>query len=116
MKPKSEIGHEGENRAMQYLIDSGYKILERNYRYGRAEIDIICRIDHLIVFVEVKTRKNNAFGYPESFVSDSQAERIMEAADEFTFSKNWEGNIRFDIISIETSMNNKITHFKDAFH
>ena len=116
MKPKAEIGHDGEDRATQYLIDKGYKILERNYRHGRSEIDIICRIDHLIVFVEVKTRKNNAFGYPESFVSDGQEERIMEAADEFTFSINWEGNIRFDILSIETSLNNKITHLKDAFH
>jgi len=70
----------------------------------------------LLVFVEVKSRKSNTFGFPESFVSDEQAERIMDAADEYTYSKNWEGNIRFDIVSIETGLNFKITHFEDAFH
>ncbi len=116
MKPGTKIGLEGENMAVKYLSDKGYDILERNYRFGRAEIDIICQIGKLLVFVEVKSRKSNTFGYPESFVSDEQADRIMDVADEYTFSKNWNGNIRFDIISIETSSNFKITHFEDAFH
>jgi len=114
LKTTTAIGRSGEDKAILFLIANGYEILECNYRYGRSEIDIIVSKDGLLVFVEVKQRKNNRFGYPESFLSDAQIERIAEAAEQFIFEKNWEGNIRFDIISIEQE--HGITHFEDAFH
>ena len=112
-----DIGNTGEDEAVLFLESRGYEILERNYRYKRSEVDLIARKDNFLVFVEVKVRSSNAFGFPESFVSDSQVSRILEAAEEYQYLKGWTGNIRFDIISIEGKGTNKnITHFEDAFH
>ncbi len=114
MKTSVTIGRKGEDQAITYLVANDYKIETCNYRFGRREIDIIATKNSLLIFIEVKLRKNNQYGYPESFLNDSQKQRILEAADQFIFENNWEGNIRFDIISIESE--NGITHFEDAFH
>jgi len=99
-----------------FLENDGYTIHVRNYRHNKAEIDIIANKKNLLVFVEVKSRKSNAYGYPESFVDEKQADRITEAAEEYMHQIKWQKNVRFDIISIETGSGLKITHFKDAFH
>ena len=109
-------GREGEDLATQFLQEKGYVIKERNYRHKRCEIDIIAMKDQKLVFVEVKSRGSNTFGYPESFVDEKQAERIMEAADEYIYQCGWQKGVRFDIISIETGKEPEITHFKDAFY
>jgi putative endonuclease len=117
MVKSKDIGKNGEDEALRFLEAKGYEILNRNYRFKRSEIDLVASKDNLLIFIEVKVRSSNSFGYPESFVSDSQIERIMEAAVEYQYQKNWIGNIRFDIISIEGKGSDlKITHFKDAFH
>ena len=108
------IGNIGENNAIKYLIDNGFTILERNYRYKRCEIDIIAQKDNHIHFIEVKKRKNNIFGYPEEFVSEKQKERIKLAAEDYIFKINWNNKILFDIISIETYKDD-IKIFIDAF-
>ena len=110
----ANLGKKGEEMAVEYLKSQGYKIVDRNYRHARNEIDIISIIDNILVFVEVKYRTNLAYGFPESFVSKGQEKRITEAAENYIFEKNWQKNIRFDIISIESGKNTKITHFKDA--
>ena len=117
MALRKDIGKNGEDEAVRFLQSKGYKILERNFRFKRSEIDIIANKDELLVFVEVKVRSSNTFGFPESFVSDNQTMRIMEAAEEYQYLKNWSGNIRFDIVSIEGKGTDlKLTHFEDAFH
>jgi putative endonuclease len=65
------------------------------------------------VFVEVKYRKNASFGFAENMVSESQAERILEAAAHYQYEHSWAGPIRFDILSITGE---EMMHFKDAFH
>lgn len=107
-----DIGRKGENITLQYLLQNGYELLERNYRYKRDEIDIIVRKNNTICFVEVKKRSSLKFGYPESFVSEGQKKRIHEAAENFIIEKNWEGNIRFDISAVTE---NDIEYFEDAF-
>ena len=112
-------GKEGEDIALKYLLDRGYELLERNYRYRRGEIDLIVRTATVIHFIEVKFRKNNRYGEPEDFVSQKQQGLIMEAADNFVLENEWKGDIRFDIIAIKmTGQSNKIeiTHLKDAFY
>ena len=117
MVQRKDIGKRGEDEAFRLLKSEGYQILERNYRFKRSEIDLIAEKDGILVFIEVKVRSNNSFGFPESFVSDNQINHILAAAEEYQYQKNWNGNIRFDIISIEGKNNDlKITHFKDAFH
>lgn len=108
------IGTDGERLAEQYLIDKGYTLLERNYRYRRSEIDLIMHTGNLIAFVEVKTRKNKAFGNPEEFVSDLQAERIMEAAENYVLTNALSEDFRFDVVAIILYPVVEITHFEDA--
>jgi putative endonuclease len=109
-------GAKGENLAVRFLITNGYNVIEQNYRSGRSEIDIIARRGDLMVFVEVKTRKNNKYGYPESFLSEAQKERIHYAAEDYIAQNEWKGSFRFDIIAIISSADvQEIDHFEDAF-
>lgn len=113
---KNEIGNKGEVLARTYLEEKGYTFLEANYRYKRAEVDIIMTDGACLVFVEVKWRKNSKFGFPESFVSDRKIELYHEAAEHYTFQENWNGPIRFDVVALLKQGNDAvIEHFSDAF-
>ncbi len=111
-----KVGKEGEKLAADYLLGKGFEVIEKNYRYRRFEIDIIAKKESTIVFVEVKTRSGNYFGEPEETVAEKQAAQIIEAAENYIFENDWNGEIRFDIISILKRKENKITHFEDAFY
>ena len=118
MLSKTEAGKKGEDKAIEYLQNSGYKILEKNWRYRRAEIDIIARESKsgILVFLEVKSRSYDYFGEPELSVDDRKKILIADAASAYMdkISYNWE--IRFDIISILFNAEKpEIKHFKDAF-
>jgi putative endonuclease len=113
---RKKIGDRGEENAVNFLLANGYKILARNYRFGKAEIDIIASTSSIIVFVEVKSRKNTLFGHPETFLSDAQQERIHLAAEEYILQNKWQGEIRFDIIAILWARSEpSLDHFEDAF-
>lgn len=109
-----EIGKNGEDSAVAYLENLQYVIIERNWRYKRCEIDIIAKQNTILVFVEVKSRKNNMYGFPEEFVSTSKIDKMQEAASAYIEQHNWQGELRFDIIALEN--NHKIKHFEDAFY
>jgi putative endonuclease len=111
-----ESGSMGEEAAADYLVGQGYEILERNFRHGKSEIDLIARTERLLVFVEVKSRRNAAFGYPEEFVNKKQQRMIMRAAEQYILKINWQGNIRFDVMAILTEPELQIQHLKDAFY
>jgi len=113
LKSTTSIGRSGEDEAIVFLIAHGFHIETTNYRYGRSEIDIIAKKGNLLVFIEVKKRKNSDFGYPESFLTDSQQSRIVCAAEDYILDLDWKGNVRFDIISIDQD---GIQHLEDAFH
>jgi len=116
MAIRKNIGDKGEDNAVNFLVANGYEVLQRNYRYGRGEVDIIALKDAIMVFIEVKTRKNAQYGYPETFLSEPQQDRIHLAAEEFVLQKEWQGEIRFDIIAILWDRNEPtLDHFKDAF-
>jgi len=111
-----KVGNYGERKAAEYLISLGYDVLERNYRFGRAEIDIIAKFKQTMVFVEVKTRKNTNYGYPEDFVDEKKIERIQNAAEKYCLDNHWQSDIRFDIIAIVTNSRSfELEHFEDAF-
>jgi len=115
MGNNTELGKEGEKIAADYLSNQGYDILVFNYRYKRAEVDLIAQKDEIIIFVEVKMRSSTGFGYPEEAVSDKKAELIMEAAEHYMYETNWKGKLRFDIIAILKGKNEEIMHLEDAF-
>ena len=103
--------------AAEYLAGKGYEVLERNYRYGRAEIDLIVKKKNWLVFVEVKTRSCSDFGFPEEFVDRVKEELILMAAENYIHKINWEGNVRYDIVSVlGVGVGREIVHFEDAFY
>lgn len=111
-----KTGKEGEALAAEYLQKKGYEVIVRNYRYKHAEIDLIVRKDSFIVFVEVKTRSYSFFGEPEAFVDSKKAATVIRAAEQYTYEHHYEGNIRFDIVSVKTGGTPEIVHFEDAFY
>lgn len=113
---KLNAGQQGEDLATRYLEKKGYQILARNFRYKRAEIDIIAQKDKLLAFVEVKARSSDVFGYPEEFVDEKKATLIIGAADHYIEKNQWEGLIRFDIISVMLRPRITLRHFEDAFY
>jgi putative endonuclease len=113
-----ETGKKAEALAAKYLEEKGYEIVFRNYRYGRAEVDLIVKKDIFLVFVEVKSLTNTKFGNPEISVNKNKVRLVTKAADNFVFHTNWQQQIRFDIISIifKSETEFEITHFEDAFY
>ena len=116
MSDKIEIGREGENLAAEFLKGKGWEIVSRNFRHKRAEIDLIIQRDDWTIFVEVKTRSSSSYGEPEEFVDEFKAKKIFEAAEEYIFSTNWLGHVRFDVVSIKLGTPPEITHFEDAIN
>ena len=97
----NELGKQGEKTAVAYLAKNGYDILEQNFYFDKAEIDIIAQKNkETIVVVEVKTRNSNFFGNPQDFVSPSKIKLLVKAANEYIISKNIDVEVRFDIIAI----------------
>ena len=107
-------GKKGEQLARLHYEKAGFEIASTNYRHGRAEIDFIAKMyDTLLVFVEVKMRSSEVFGTPETFVSDAQKERIMQAADQYIHEADWQRDIRFDIVCVDSR--GQLEVFEDAF-
>jgi putative endonuclease len=116
MSDKIKTGDLGENLATEYFVKKGFQVVARNYRFKKAEIDLIVQKDNWMLFIEVKTRSSAAYGEPEEFVDDFKGTRIMEAAEEFIFSTNWQGHVRFDVISVKLGPEPEIVHFEDAIN
>jgi putative endonuclease len=117
MAQHHQTGKTGEETASLYLQNQGYTLLARNFRYQRAEIDIIAQKAQILVFVEVKTRASNRFGYPEEAVSAKKIALFLLAAEAYIQQINWQHDIRFDIISITAGHPTpEIHHIEDAFH
>jgi putative endonuclease len=117
MTDKIKKGKEGEDLAAEFLQKKGYEIVRRNYRYKQSEIDLIVKKNNWLIFVEVKMRSSDAFGYPEDFVDYKKAKNIIDGAEEYTYEQNWQGNVRYDIVSIRDQRGEKeIVHIEDAFY
>ena len=117
MNDKKKTGRLGEELASQFLLNKGYKILQRNWRFSRAEVDIIAKHGDILVFVEVKTRSSNKMGEPEDFVSMRQMEMLVQAAPAYMEEIDFEGEIRFDVIGVLISGTEQhvINHYEDAW-
>ena len=111
-----ELGKIGEDLAINFLMEKGYRILERNWHSGHKEIDIIALYDDVLVIVEVKTRKSDVFGEPDIAVGKDKQRMLIWAADAYVRYKNLNVDVRFDIISIVFSDEEpEIEHIEDAF-
>ena len=112
-----QIGDKGEDLAVTYLIEQSYIVICRNYRYRRAEIDVIAQRGDVVVFVEVKSKSYTAYGEPEESITSYKEKLIFDAANSWIFQNSYDGQIRFDIISIvfKEKGEHQIKHFEDAF-
>ncbi len=117
MSKHLELGKNGEEIAIKFLTKKGYEILESNWRYRRSEIDIIIKKDGVLIFVEVKTRSDDYFGRPESFVTDRKRALMIDAASAYMEEIGHDWEIRFDVIAIiyHNPAHQTIDHFEDAF-
>ena len=112
------LGQAGEDAAAAYLASLGYELVQRGYRYRRAEVDLVVRQGTtLLIFVEVKARSSSQFGYPETFVTARKQQLFRLAAEQLQEDLNWTGDIRFDILAVTPSAAGfRIEHFEDAFY
>ncbi len=111
-----KTGKKGEKTAVNYLINKGYKILETNWHHHHKEIDIIANDGNTLVIVEVKTRKNSYFGYPEQAVNKKKQQFLIEAANAYIFKNDIKSEVRFDVIAIIYEKGSQeLLHIKDAF-
>ena len=112
-----DLGRKGESLAKTFLEGLGYEILDENWTHGKAEVDLIAYKDRIIIFAEVKTRTGNRFGEPEDFVDLRKQRLLADAADEYIYLMNHQGEVRFDIVSILFDRNENYTlkHIEDAF-
>ncbi len=116
MSEHLDLGKRGEKLAYTFLRKKGYEILATNFKHNRAEIDIICRKEKKIVFVEVKSRSSEDFGFPEESVDLKKQEKIVTAAERFIELHDMIGEVRFDIVSIVfDEKKEKVQHIRDAF-
>lgn len=117
MAQHNELGKKGEDLAVAYLLKANYEILERNYRFDKAEVDIIARKKGVLAIIEVKTRSSLDFGNPQDFVKPKQIKNLVKAVNEYVSESNIEDEVRFDIIGIvKKGPKYKIEHLKNAFY
>jgi putative endonuclease len=110
------LGRTGEDRAARFLINKGYRILERNYRTRNGEIDLIGLHQGTVAFIEVKTRSNDAFGAPELAVDLRKQQRMIKAALGYIKAKKLhQVPCRFDVVAISTANEQQVELIQNAF-
>lgn len=116
MAQHNELGNIGEERAQAYLREKGYKIKHVNWFAGKFELDIIAEKDGWLVVVEVKTRSTDTFEHPQEAITPRKIRNIVSAAHEYILQFDWQGETRFDVISvIPQGQGYRIDHIEDAF-
>ncbi|QEE48644.1 endonuclease [Flavobacterium alkalisoli] len=116
MAEHNELGKKGEELAVDFLLKEGYEILETNWVFQKAEIDILAKKGDILAVVEVKTRSSLEFGLPQDFVTPKKIKLMVKAVDEYINLYDLDAEVRFDIVSIYNNNGNfVIEHIVDAF-
>jgi putative endonuclease len=117
MAAHNELGKEGEEVAVSYLMGKGYIILDRNWRLNHLELDIVAIKDGLLAIIEVKTRSNTKYMDPEEAVDRKKIRHILLAADSYIRQHRLDLPYRFDIITVVGEKQPfTINHIEDAFY
>lgn len=111
------IGNEGENKALEFLLQNGYELLHKNWRTRFGEIDIIVKKDNLIVFVEVKSLPKGNLDYLSKVLNKDKQERIIKTSKRFLLNNRQYSNsyIRYDVIVIDMPGMSEVYHIENAF-
>ncbi|PKF75135.1 YraN family protein [Chryseobacterium sp. PMSZPI] len=117
MADHNDFGKIAEDLAADYLQKNGYKILVKNFRFQKAEIDIIAEKEGMIIITEVKARSTDIFMLPQEAVTKTKIKSIVSAANHYLEEFNKDQEVRFDIISVlrDEKRNLIIDHIIDAF-
>ena len=117
MATHNDLGKLGEKMAVDFLIKKGHVILETNWVFDKAEVDIIAQKGTVLVVVEVTTRSSSTFGLPQEFVKPKKIQLLVKAINEYVNRKALQVDVRFDIIAIHKEASNFVLeHIEDAFH
>ena len=117
MAEHNELGKFGEELAVEFLQKNGYAILETNWTFQKAEVDIIAQKENTLAIVEVKTRSSIDFGLPQDFVKPKKIQLLVKAVNEYVTSNDLDVEVRFDIIAVfKENGGYKIEHIEDAFY
>ena len=117
MAKHNDLGKFGEELAVDFLKKNGYKILETNWVFDKAEIDIIAQKDGILAVVEVKTRSSVEFGLPQEFVKPKKIQLLVKAVNEYVMHNDLDVEVRFDIVAIHKENSDfVIEHIEDAFY
>ena len=116
MAAHNELGKLGEDLAVDYLRKNGYTILDTNWTFQKAEIDIIAKTENTLAIIEVKTRSSLDFGLPQDFVKPKKIQLLVKAVDAYVVERDLDIDVRFDIIAIHKEEKSfAIEHLIDAF-
>ncbi len=116
MAEHNKLGELGEKMALDFLIKNGYAIQEKNWRFQKAEIDLIAQKDETLVCVEVKTRSTEQFGDPQDFIDSKKIKLLVKAMNHYVESNDLDVEVRFDIIAIiHNKYKTNLEHIEDAF-
>jgi putative endonuclease len=117
MAEHNELGKIGEELAVDFLMEKGYEILETNWIFQKAEVDIIAQKENILAVVEVKTRSSVDFGSPQDFVKPKKIKLLVKAINEYVIANDLDVEVRFDIIAIHAKGKQfEIEHLEDAFY
>ena len=117
MAQHNELGKLGEELAVEFLRKEGYRILETNWMFQKAEIDILAQKENILAVVEVKTRSSLDFGLPQDFVKPKKIQLLVKAVDAFVSERDLDIQVRFDIIAVHKEDKSfVIEHLIDAFY
>ena len=117
MAEHNELGKLGEELAVEFLRKNGYEILETNWTFQKAEIDIIAKKENILTIVEVKTRSSIEFGLPQDFVKPKKIQLLVKAVDAYVIERDLDIDVRFDIIAIHKEGKSFVMdHLIDAFY
>lgn len=116
MANHNTLGEIGEQRAQAYMREKGFNIKHMNWFAGKYELDIVAEKDGWLVVVEVKTRSTDTFEHPQEAITPRKIKNIVNAAQEYILQFDWQGETRFDVISvIPHGQSYRIEHIEDAF-
>ena len=116
MAKHNKLGKEGELIAFMILQRDGFTVLETNWRFQKAEIDVIAKKDGFLVFIEVKTRSSKKFGRPEDAIDKKKIALYKNAAEGYLEQYPTEDEIRFDVVSIIIAKDGtQIEYISNAF-
>lgn len=116
LSKKASLGRQGENAAATFLQNKGLLVVDRNWRCGSHELDLVCQDDETLVFVEVRTRSANGMTSPVESITPAKMRHCVAAAQEYMLAHNlWHKPCRFDVISVlKTEGSLTMEHYPDV--